>query len=800
MKQILTHILVPLIFTLYYSPSYAQKEVDPPGSGVVTGTVIDERLDEPIPYVTVAIKSLESGEIVNGQITDEKGRFTVKNIAHGDFKIEFQYIGYQTLSQTITIADGSERVNLSDIYLSEDVTLLDGVEVVAERSTIEQRVDRKVINIGKDLSTTGPTAADLMVNIPSVSVDPDGGISLRGNDNVRILVDGKPTNLSASQLLQQIPSTSIKKIELITNPSAKFIPDGMSGIINIVLHKNTNLGLNGNVSTGFTIGQEYRFSGSGDINYRTKKLNLFANYGNNHGQNPTYGKITRPGDPSNEVWIFKDDPTSHLVKTGVDYFVSDRTVLSAYTIQSKFDNSASRFTAIQFPEDEDDNFSQRYTSDVSNRTSTYNFDIKHLLAEEGAQIEFEVDYSEFKGDDIAVFRFEGLDVESSNAEEVININRKNTTINLDYTYPITGGKKLELGAEARVQKTDNSYLTNNLNINSAQYDFDRDIYSGYLSYSHNMAKWSYQIGARLEGFDMIGLLEESDEPNQRFSSPIFSIYPSAFLSFVPDPEKQRDAFNLSVSRRVDRPNLDQINPIRVWSSPRITNIGNPALIPQFTNSVEFNYTRQLKDGSITSGVFFRKIYDEITRFGFNDPENPENIFFSYNNYQDNSSYGFELSGNYKLTPFWSFTASFDIYSQKQRGVAQDEFREVQNTLYNFRMNHSLKASKKLTFQVVSLYRGAYTNLQYKRLAFHFINIGGRYTILKGNGTVSINFNDIFKTQQNSFVGERPVLQQGVFDWDSRTLFVGYSHRFGNGKNQSLKRKKRDKNETRSGGF
>ncbi|MEP1095795.1 MAG: TonB-dependent receptor [Cyclobacteriaceae bacterium] len=800
MKYIFTQLLLSLIFLLYYLPANAQKDVTPSGIGVVTGVVTDKTLNEPIPYVTVAIKSVESGEIVGGQITDGKGRFTVEDLPQGDYAVEFQYIGYQKLSQTITIADGSERVNLSDIYLSEDVTLLDGVEVVAERSTIEQRVDRKVINIGKDLSTTGPTAADLMVNIPSVNVDQDGGISLRGNENVRILVDGKPTNLSASQLLQQIPSASIKKIELITNPSAKFIPDGMSGIINIVLHKNTNLGLNGNTSTGFTIGQEYRFSGSGDINYRTEKVNVFANYGNNHGQNPIYGRITRPGDPSNEVWTFMDDPTSHLVKTGVDYFVSDRTVLSAYTVQNKFDNLASRFTIIQFPEDESANFSQQYVSDVSNRTSTYNFDIKHQFSGEGRQIEFEMDYSVYEGDDAATFRFEEANVASGNAEELIHINRKNTTINLDYTHPITGGKKLELGAEARVQRTDNSYLTTNPGINSAQYDFDRDIYSGYLSYSHNMSKWSYQIGARLEGFDMIGFLEESGEPNQRFDSPIFSIYPSAFLSYVPDPEKQRDAFNLSVSRRVDRPNLDQINPIRVWSSPRITNIGNPALIPQFTNSVEFNYTRQLKEGSVTTGIFFRKIYDEITRFGFNDPENPENIFFSYNNYQDNSSYGFELSGNYKLTSFWSFTSSFDIYSQKQRGVAQDEFREVQNVLYNFRMNHSLKASKKLTFQVVSLYRGAYTNLQYRRLAFHFINIGGRYTVLKGNGTVSVNFNDIFKTQQNSFVGERPVVQEGVFDWDSRTLFVGYSHRFGTGKGQSLKRKKRDKNETRSGGF
>lgn len=357
-----------------------------------------------------------------------------------------------------------------------------------------------------------------------------------------------------------------------------------------------------------------------------------------------------------------------------------------------------------------------------------------------------------------------------------------------------------MGGEVRIQNTQNQYQTTNASLNNSRYDFDREIYSGYVSYRHDMKKWSYQLGLRLESFSMVGRLEESGEPNQRFSSPVFSLYPSAFISYVPDPESQKVAFNLSISRRVDRPNLSQVTPIRVWSSPRITNIGNPALVPQFTNSIELNYTRQLKEGSVTTGVFLRRIEDEITRFGFNDPENPENIFFSYNNYQNNSAYGFELSGNYKLAPFWSFTASFDVYAQTQRGVIQNELREVDNVLYNFRMNHSFKASPKLTFQVVNLYRGANTNLQYKRLAFHFINIGGRYTVLKGNGTLSVNFNDIFKTQQNSFEGERPLLQKGVFDWDSRTITIGYSHRFGNGKKALSKRKQRDRNETRSGAF
>lgn len=790
-------IILFLLNFLIFSSVFAQND-RPTGKAEISGIVFDQRLGEVLPYVTIAVKSKNSGDIVGGQISDESGKFLITQLPVGSYQIEFQFMGYQTFQKEVTISRKNEKVDLGEINLVEEVTQLEGVEVVAERSTLEQRIDRKVINIGKDLATTGPTAADLMANIPSVSIDPNGAISLRGNENVRILVDGKPTNLNAEQLLQQIPSSSIKKIELITNPSAKFIPDGMSGIINIVLHKNTNLGWNGNVTGGLTAGQEYRFSGSISANYRTKKANFFLNYGNTDGPNPTFGWIIRPEDPSYEVWRAMSDRTTHLIKTGIDYSLSDKTLLSAYTIQNKYIEDLDRSTTIDFLEDDSRYLGQRYFSDVRNLTSTYNLDITHDFSQK-SKLEFEVDYSSFHQDDVSDYLFEG-DFVADEAVEIIKIDRNNTTINLDYTRSGLNESQLQLGAEIRVQRTDNDYQTTHPNFNPSFFQFDREIYSGYFNYSQQINKWSYQVGARVEAFEMVGNLEETGEPSQRFSSPIFSIYPSFFLSYVPDPEKQKDAFNLSISRRVDRPNLVQVTPIRVWGSARITNIGNPALVPQFTNSIEFNYTRQLKKGNITTGAFVRRIEDEITRFAFNAPEDPDNIYFSYNNYRNNTSYGFEMSGSYSITSKWSFTTSFDLYAQKQRGFVHDELREVNNILYNFRMNHSYKLSKRLTLQLVSLYRGPNTNLQYKRLSFHFINFGGRYTVFQGNGTISLNFNDIFKTQQLSFDADRPVLQEGVFDWDSRTIFIGYSHRFGTGNGQSLKRKKRDRNETSSGGF
>ena len=788
-----------LIFLIFSTSIYAHAQKEK-GKAVLFGRVMDANLDEPLPFVTVFVRKPNEEEILAGQITDEDGKFEVTGLPSGALVVEIQFVGFTDVSQEIFIQGKNEKLDLGNMLMYDEVEVLGTVEVTVERSTIEQKVDRKVINIGKDLATVGPTAADLMVNLPSVDVDQNGDVSMRGNENVIVLVDGKPTNQSASQLLQQIPSGSIKSIELITNPSAKYVPDGMSGIINIVLHKNTNLGFNGSISGGLTAGEEQRYNGSADLNYRREKTNFFLNYAQTDGPTPTRGVIDRRSDDSEEIWFALNDRTSHLLKGGVDVDLTEQTTLSAYSTINWFNNRSFRSTDILFSQSEALNFGQEYASLVKNFTSTYNLDLKHQFENEST-LELEIDHSIFDGDEEADFQLYGSTFDLNNAIELIGTNRENTTLNLDYENRLGDSKKLEAGLEARIQNTDNSYETTNPNFVNANYDLDRNIYAGYISYSHELGKWSYQVGARLEAFDQASQFIEQGSQATQFNDLIYAIYPSAFLTYVPNPTTQKNSFNLGVSRRVDRPNLTQINPMRAWSSARIANVGNPALIPQFTNSVEFNYIRQLKVGSVTSGVFYRRISDEITRFGFNDVNNPENILFSYSNYRNNSAYGFEASGNYQLTSWWSLTSNFDLYAQKQRGVAQDEFREVQNVIYNFRVNQSFKANKKLTFQLVGLYRGGNRNLQYKTLAFYFINLGARYSTFEGKGTLSVNFNDVFHTQQFSFEGERPVPQKGVFDWDSQTFFVGYSHRFGSGKKKALNRKKRDTNEKKSsGGF
>jgi len=792
-------ILSLCIFLFSILKLAGQEESLQKGNATISGVVMDGNLKAPIPFVTVILKS-HDGTVLTGQITTQDGKFEIMEISPGDYVLEAKFVGFKDIQKQIVIDRESTKLDLGTLTMFDDVSVLQTVEVTAERSTIEQKVDRKVINIGKDLATSGPTAADLMVNLPSVDVDQDGNISLRGNENVLVLVDGKPTNQSAAQLLQQIPSASIKSIELITNPSAKYVPEGMSGIINVILHKNTNLGFNGSVRGGLTVGEELRSNVSMELNYRSKNLNFFFNYANSDGPTPTWGTIERLEENSNEVWFARNDRTSHLVKAGVDFDLSEKTILSAYTIANSFQNNAIRSTDILFPDSEMSNFGQAYASGINNVAFTYNFDVKHNFSSSSI-LEFEMDHNDLEGEEDADFEFYGAAFSVDQATESIKNDRSNTTFNIDYENRFGSGNKLEIGVEARIQRTDNMYATSNPNLTGGRYELSRDIYAAYFNYSQKLGKWSYQVGARFEEFDQASLFDSEEEELQQYNDLIRTIYPVAFLSYIPNSKTQQDQFNFSISRRVDRPNITQLNPMRAWSSARITNLGNPSLVPQFTNSVELNYTRQLNAGSITAGVFYRKIFDEITRFGFNDEENPGNILFSYDNYRDNAAYGFEVSGNYQITANWSFTSSLDIYSQTQRGVAQDEFREVQNTIYNLRTNHSYKVNKRLTVQLLASYRGGNTNLQYRTLSFYFVNAGARYDLFKKKGTLSVNFNDIFHTQRFAFEGERPVLQRGDYSWDSQTILISYGHKFGRGQRRATQRKKRDSNEKKNvGGF
>jgi outer membrane receptor protein involved in Fe transport len=788
-------------------------------TGVISGKVLDNTSQEPLPYVTIVVKNT-THNVTTGGITDDNGNFTIKQVAEGENTIEIQFIGYKTESKTVKIERNNFKIDLGTISLKEEASELDEIEIVAETSTVTQKIDRKVINVGKDLTSAGTTASELLNNVQSVSVDSQSGnISLRGNENVRVLVDGKPTNIAASQLLKQIPSTSIKSVELITNPSAKYSPEGMSGIINIVLHKNANLGFNATLNTGLTVGERTRLNSSLDMNLKTGKVNFFANYGMNDGKRENYGKVQRFDNSSLQNFDFLDDRTSHMLKFGADIYLNDKNTLSVYTIQNRSENTFNGNTLVRFNNnlDSESPMLVEGESDVQ----TYNFNYSLDFDKKGHNLEFEANHSSSNSPENAFYKelVRPFDL-TRNYDDDVHNDRKSTLLNLDYTNPLSDKSKLELGLEVRLNETENYNKTSqhdfiyeddgNGNLvlidngngwyetekrNNSSFNYDRNIYSAYVNYNHKFNKISMQLGARLENYDVNGTFNKRSE-SATYSDEIFTVYPSAFFTYNPSDKNQ---FQLSYSRRVDRPSIGQVNPIREWSTPLITSVGNPNLKPQFTNSFEFNYTKQHNRGSFTVGTFYRRVNDNINRILNIDPLDEDKVELSFDNTESNDRYGFEFSSNYKIANWWRTNASLDFYTQKETGLANGEQLEVTNNSFNFRVSNSFTATKKLRFQLFAMYRGGGESIQFKVDPMWMINTGASLSVLKGKGTISLRVNDIFQGMKFKFDSENPYPSSGEFNWESRTAYAGFMYRFGGGKNKAKSRKNRDNNESQSGG-
>lgn len=792
--------------------------IESPGS--ISGKVVDKNTNEPLPYVNIIVK--ESNKVITGGITSENGTFAIKNLALKNYTVEIQFIGYKTILKNVSLTPDDKTANLNTIALEEEAVQLEGVEVVAERSNIVQKIDRKVINVGKDLVASGTTASEIMNNIPTVSVDPQTKeISLRGNSNVRVLIDGKPSNMDAGQLLQQIPSSSIKQIELITNPSAKYNPEGMSGIINIILHKNANQGFNGSLNTGVTFGTTPKLNTALNLNYKVGKVNLYTNYGLNHGINANHGFVfsENPTFENHQTFQFKNKNTSHLVKLGIDYFINEKNTFSFYTNQNIVDGSGNGKTTVDYFDNTTNNpnnggnpnrdTQQLFNSNSGDKSQTYDMDFKHDFKKKGENLEFQANYSHSTDDENT--RYDNtVFTPTTTATNTNFVDGKTNSFqfNVDYTNPLSETAKLELGAESRIQDTKSDFKdVSASNTTHNNFDFNRNINAVYTNYSKQWKKWSSQIGVRLENYEIEADFERNEtnpafNSNEKVTDNIFSFYPSAFLTYT---ASEKNSFNFNYSRRVDRPSIGQISPIREWTTPLMESRGNPELRPQFTNSFEVNYTRNTKIGSITSGVFYRQINDEISRVVFNDPDDSTRRILSYDNFDDNNAFGVEVSANLKFNKWWSVNASSDAYFKTVKGTVQnaitDEFEtgEVDVTSFNARINNSFTVTKDLRLQLFGMYRGRDLSLQFERSAMYKADFGASYNVLKGKGTITARFNDVFDTMHFSFDGSNPYRQHGSFYWESQSVYVGFNLMFGGGKNKAMQRKQRDANETQGGG-
>lgn len=771
----------------------------------ITGKIIDKKNNTPIPYATVTCKK-NNGKIITGVITNDKGEFKINKLPKEKIKLYFQFIGYAPIQKNIDLSTNKTTYSLGVIYLKENSNKLDEVEIQAETTTIVQKIDRKVVNIGNDLVSAGGNSFEMLQNIPSVDVDQvSGTVSLRGNENVRILVNGKPSNLNAKQLLSQIPSNSVKSIEIITNPSAKYNPEGMSGILNLILRKNTKIGFNGSLSAGITHSKNTRPEASLNLNYKTGNVNFYGNYNTSWGDYATLNSLNRTDKNLFQNIDFLNKSYANSFKIGADINLSKKSTLSLYTSQSFDDNSLQTNTIVT--ENFTTTFNSKNLSKYNQSEQAYNIDYLYNVDDKGQNIEIEFNYSIAKNPEKALAT-ETINPSSKiyNYTNTITDNHKLWLVNIDYTKPIKSGK-IEAGLEFRKQDFNNNIQTNQERatnslpsttpVGNTSLFYNRSIYSGYINFNKKVAKFSFQTGVRLEQFKLNALFKNTQQGNIPVTDRIFSIYPSAYITYH---FTDKDDIQLGYSRRVDRPSSHQVTPIQEWASPLSISRGNLTIRPQFTNSLELNYTKSITKGYVTFGSFYRRSHDKIGRFLEKDNQNINRQIISFTNYDFADSYGFEFSGSFKPKKWWTLRPSFQTYIQDSQGILNGKIETVKNTRIKGNLSNSFKVSKKLSVQLSGIYSGRSKNIQFTVEPYTMINLAARLSVLNKKGKITLRASDIFNNLNFNYSSKTPFPQLGKYVLEYNTLFLGFSYNFGSGKNRAKSRKYRDDNESQGGMF
>ena len=755
----------------------------------------------PIPYASVELFD-QNGTLIDGVLTEGDGTFVLANQNYGKYTLKITVAGGTAYEQVVNI--DSENMDLGQIALNEQVIQLGTTETRGEVSKIKTEIDKRVIEIGKDLVSAGATAGEMLNNIPSLSVDQQSGaLSLRGNTNVRVFVDGKPSSIPADQLLKQLPSNSIEKVEIITNPSAKYDPDGNSGIVNIITTKEKRKGYNVSTTLGYTRGAKNRYNASLNGNLNTGNVNLFGNYSTNFGESNMSGYMENFDNGITQDFRLSSKNNSHRFKAGLDWFINDKTAMTIYTNQNFSTMDMDNTSILMYPMISNPLIDKSlYVYD--NQGGDYSLNFSHEFEKKDHKIEFDGFYSNSSWNGDSDFNWQSArrgitDEQLANAlaeyEQLQDQKFNFTRFKLDYTLPVWEKGKIEAGAQLQTDATENQLdntqvlpfyengtLAGALESQDSYFDFQRNIFATYFNFGYQWEKLGIQLGLRHEfvNEDLLTRLTGSqDIPNEtsEINRKNNNLYPSAFLTYQ---ATENDQFSLNYSRRVDRPGVWQLSPIRQWQTASARQEGNPDLKPQFTDSYELGYMRTLgKRGNINAAVFYRNIHDQMSQLIFLDEINPEIIIMRSANVDDAQSYGAELSWFLKNNAWWSMNGGIDLYHSTLKGyVAGGDRLERDNTVFTGRLSNDFSLNDKLKLQLFTMYMGERAQLQGVRKPMFRQDIGLRYSFAQGKGTLSTRFSDIFNTFYARSINDTPVRQEGTFRWESRTFYLGLTYNFG----------------------
>ncbi|KXX70587.1 TonB-dependent receptor domain-containing protein [Flammeovirga sp. SJP92] len=789
------------------------KKGNRPKIGTVSGKVIDAETKDNLEFVTIALYNARDTSFVTGASTDAQGRFKIIEVPVGKIFAKVTFIGYEEiLTEPFMIKPDKKDQFLGTIALSTGAQNLDEVTVTAERDVMELGIDRKTFNVSQDLNSVGGSMTDALNNIPSIDIDAEGTLSLRGSSNVTIFIDGKPSNLTSSSdadILDQIPASSIERVEVITNPSAKYDPEGTSGIINIVLKKDRKGGVNGNVSVN--VGNNNKYNLSAGVNARVNKLNIYANYSgryqerfvnkelhqNNLDEN---GNVT---DYNTQTSRRDDERYSHLFKGGVDYDINEyNNIYFSATYNTGYNYKNEKLNLDYFGAD-DDVFSQIYRINDSRRTSEnqeYNFGYRKTFVKPGQSLDISGQYSDgirTNNGFYTEYDHFGNDVNADPIFEQQNESPERNKIYLaqiDYVQPIGENGTLETGwkTTGRIIQTDffsesmqggmwapDDSLNNNFN-------YDETVHALYAMYRHQFGKWGLQAGVRAEQAYTTSHLEENEvTEEQTVNNDYFAVYPTLHVAY-----KFADMREVSVgySRRVNRPRGRSLNPFPDYANPQSLRQGNPYLKPEFIDAIEATYQHGWENITLTGSLYYRYTHDAIQRVQMAQPDGV--MVMTWDNVDHSQSYGAEVIANFNLTNWWKVTGSANVYNILITGSSGELDLTNQAWAMNGKLMSSTSLTKTLSLQVTGRFSSQRATAQGYIAPMGGVDMAISQKLFKGKGTLQARVTDVFNTYKFNVYSEGTGFNSDMtFDWESRVGYLTFSYRFGQASKKPKKRSK-----------
>jgi outer membrane receptor protein involved in Fe transport len=800
------------------------------GVGKITAKVVDASNNQTIPFASAIVIDRKTKAVVKGAQTDVDGNLVMTGLPKGVFSFKVSYLGYQTMVRdSISISDANKEIKFGTINMKPSKgTALNEVTITAPKSTIQMGIDKKIFSVDQSLVSEGGSASDLLQNVPSVQTDLEGNVSLRGSSGVRVLIDGKQSSIAGgnvAQILQSIPASSIESVELITNPSAKYDAEGQSGIINIVLKKNKKLGLNGSVA--LTAGNRDNYNGNTNLSFQNSKINLYGNYSYRYGNrlgggynNITYFDGLEQRVPTGFVDQTTDSKSldkGHNLKAGIDYYVTDKSVLSFSGGFNVRDNDRSELLSINRL------YADRNPLELSNRNNTnvgtggsydLNLDYSLKFTKPKEELTFNLSFSEGDNDNNQLYNTNVYNRNGVPVTSFLNIQNndnfgynKNYNIQTDYTLPIGQLGKIEAGYRSQIRFNENSQMASNSDVLTGEYipnlalsnlfNSKDQVHAVYFNFQNQIKSFGYQVGLRAEDAKLdtrLGTYQTDGQINYIPGKVAYTrLYPSIFLT---EKLKGDQQVQLSYSRRVNRPRGWDTNPFLDVSDPFNYRQGNPNLQPEDVHAFELSYSKFWKAVTFTSSAYMRQTNDVIQRVR-SEPNaegvtitTPQNLTKSVNS-------GLELIGRVDVVKAWNFTGNVNLYQSNIKGVP--EFGVVENSGFSWNANvtNNFVLPYSISLQLRAEYRAAEVMAQGTRNANFGLDAGAKYDFKDKRSSLSLNVRDVFNSRRWTMT-----TSTGTTEVDFSRRMQGtmanltYSYRFGKTLFNNAK-KKPAQQETRS---